>query len=233
MKIKILAISLCCMLFLSSCLNKSTIDTPKENVSSTTPEASIGELTSSTLASPKAPPAEGIIIEEFNATYETGLTTVDFETIYSMSKQALEEFYCAKYGQNSIDFDKYISNENLKQHMTQMVEIEKFNHIISTSCTFGVNDIDWLNKEQLQYVYLDLAIIIKLGVGAEGQTCQMLIENQNGKLKIVDWYFGGIFSSATLTRERLRKIEDPNFWNDEGKYKASLEKGKELIRNKL
>lgn len=147
---------------------------------------------------------------------EQGLRTSDFDTVYSLCTDFLNDYYTTISNENEMDPTKYIENENLLFYTHKVIERST---LISTSklqkATFGLIDIQW--HEEQQYVFLDLSAVILMDYGGGyGESHQFLVKNQDNKLIIVDWYSPGKAGSAIfdLYRKQRGIINDPTIWEN-------------------
>lgn len=147
---------------------------------------------------------------------EQGLRTSDFDTVYSLCTDFLKDYYTTITNENKMDPTKYIESENLLCYTHKVIERAT---LLSASklqkATFGLIDIQW--HEEQQYVFLDLSAVILMDYGGSyGESHQFLVENQDNKLVIVDWYSPGKGGSAIFVHDREQRspINDPTIWGN-------------------
>lgn len=81
---------------------------------------------------------------------------------------------------------------------------------------YGLVDIEW--HIDRQYVFLDLAVDVSMNYGGGfGEGHEFLVQNQDNRLVIVDWYSPGKGGSASFSvyREQKGQIDDPYIWDNQ------------------
>lgn len=142
--------------------------------------------------------------------------SMDYDTVFSLCKNAVKEYTYAQCQLDNFDLDPYIQNENLKNYIKLRLCAEQLTTASATDCFVGLDKIEW-NQEQ-NYVYVRLTTRLKSYTSGESSTtCEFIVKNLEGKLKIVDWYCSDATSADTTLRGEFQEINDPNFWNDDEK----------------
>ena len=146
-----------------------------------------------------------------------GLDSSDFETIYSLCTEFLQDYYLDITNENEIVEEKYVNNKNLINYINQLIEVQRYPTSSQVKETlYGLNDLEWHLEQQYVYVSINADVLMDYGGGfAEGHT--FLIQNQNTQLVIVDWYSPGKVGSGTFDKHRVQeeRINDPTIWDNE------------------
>jgi hypothetical protein len=164
--------------------------------------------------------SEAKISPAFLAKDDKKLSIQDYETAYKMTTKALTQYYKAIWNNAEFDADAYFSNENLKQYTTKKIK-DQYNLALKhdltsnivTNVEFETDEVKLVDDTN-QYLYLKLKAAIKHDVGGYGEVTEFLVQNQEGKLVIVDWYCGAKDSYDMSVRGAGQEINNPNVWND-------------------
>lgn len=156
----------------------------------------------------------------FLAKDDKKLSVQDYETAYEMTTTALSQYYKAIWNNAEFDADAYFSNENLKQYTNKKIEDQydlALKHDLTSNIVTNVefeSDEVKLVDDKNQYLYLKLKADIQHDVGGYGEVTEFLVQNQEGKLVIVDWYCGAKDSYDMTVRGADQVINNPNVWNE-------------------
>jgi len=150
---------------------------------------------------------------------ERGLSVYEFETVFLLCKDFLNNYYSAVTNESEMHAEKYISNDNLMTYVNKLLENGTYPASSSSKIEkiqYGLVNIEWHNDRQYVYLYLAVDVSMNYG-GGFGEGHEFLVQNQDNRLVIVDWYSPGIGGSALFSvhREQNGKINDPYIWDDE------------------
>ena len=149
---------------------------------------------------------------------DRGLTCMDFDTVYSMTKDFLDSFYSITQLHESKDFSLYIVNENLLWYTNKKAEACQVPSKSSVYIVYGLSEIKWYEN----YVYIFIVAQVYQGPNFTGggfsEGHEFLIENEGGGLTIADWYSGGKGNSSILdfaSRKPYNGLYDIDIWENE------------------
>lgn len=170
--------------------------------------------------------------QEYRIAQSDNFSSIDFETVFDMSKDFFTDYYKAiKSGQN-LNLDIYMDNASLKEYTDLKIakgKTDSDSYNVDEGLTLGINNIEW--QLEKNYVYLSLTAKLENNQGggfAEGQ--QILIENKKGRLFIVDLHSNGVGNPSFLddiARGYVDKINDVDIWENEEWANKIIEKAKE------
>lgn len=156
----------------------------------------------------------------FLAKNEQSLSVQDYETAYKMTTTALSQYYKAIWNNAGFDADAFFLNENLKQYTNKKIKDQydlalkhDLTSNIVTNVEFETDEVKLVDDTN-QYLYLKLKAAIQHDVGGYGEVTEFLVQNQDGKLVIVDWYCGAKDSYDMSVRGVGEVINNPNIWDD-------------------
>jgi len=161
--------------------------------------------------------------EEFdlNIHNETGISYIDFEKAYRLCTMFIKDYHYKAFsgiGSDSINFEKYFSNDKLLEYTRKKVVFGKRNNTLGNIQT-GLYDIKWFLDGNLKYIYIELVVVYNENSGGETSSgFQFLVISKDGKLTISDWYYpfgGGVAMLDEKIRSNEVKINDPLIWEDE------------------
>lgn len=124
-------------------------------------------------------------VKGYYAKDKDNLRGTDFETIYTMCKSLLSEYYYEKAKKADIDFSKYISNANLLAY-SQKKTVEESHASTIKDISFGIAKAE-LRRDGYFYLYV-VAEVTGEGDSGFGEGTEFLVKNQDGRLVISDWY---------------------------------------------
>lgn len=161
---------------------------------------------------------------------EESINNVDDEMIIEFGKAFVNLFNGAVAEQMKVSFEKYISNKNLLRFTDEILELTQKQVLKGGShVSYGFEN-DFLHTK-LEHKEDDLYYLeLQFEFEGSGMGCKMLIIAENKSLKLVDFYFGykdGVDTFAT-GHHTVRKINNPNIWDDEEWVKGVFYKLKEL-----
>lgn len=156
--------------------------------------------------------------------------SLDFDNVYLLCKTALKDYHSSQFEHTAINFNNYISNNNLKNYMELRLKCEKRIEPCSASSSIGISKIEWYPDEGYVYIFLNARSKDTQSGGIHDISCEMIVKNYNGKLRIADWYCRSKLSSDTTIRGDFQKINDPNFWENNEKALALIKKMDDLSK---
>lgn len=158
------------------------------------------------------------------------LNNKDDETIISFGEAFVNLYNGAVAELKKVSFKNYIVNENLLKFTDEILELTQKQELLGGhGINYGLNNE--FKQSKLQDIednlyYLELPFEFE----GSGMTSKMLIINENGFLKLVDFYFGNKDGVDTLAtgHHTERKINDPNLWENEEWVKDVFDRLKEI-----
>lgn len=157
------------------------------------------------------------------------LSEDDREIILDFGKAFVNLYTGAVAEQQTVSFENYISNENLLKFTNKMLELEQKQELKGgIGVIFGLeNEFKEAELEKIDenLYYLDLNFLNQ----GSGMRCRLLIQSENGSLKIADLYFGNMDGVDTIVtgHHTVRKLDNPELWNDQEWVDSVFEKLKE------
>ncbi len=160
-------------------------------------------------------PIEANEIEQYNINDpERGLSLYDFETVFLLCKDFINQYYSAITNTSEMYAEEFISNENLIYFVNKLIDNETYPTTSKVDIIkYGLINIEW--HEEQQYVFLNIAVDVSMDYGGGfGEVHEFLIQNQDNRLIIVDWYMPGM-NTFSVYREQKGHINDPSIWDNE------------------
>ena len=154
------------------------------------------------------------------------LYNADDDTIVEFGKAFVNLFNGAVAEQKKVSFEKYISNNNLREFTGKMLELtEKQDLLGGNAINYGLNNE--FNQAKVQHMEDNLCYLeLQFEFQGSGMGCKMLITTENKSLKLVDLYFGSKDGVDTFTtgHPAEREINDSNLWENEEWVKGVFDK---------
>lgn len=155
------------------------------------------------------------------------LSNADNEKVVEFGKAFVNLFNGAVSEEEKVSFEKYISNKNLGRFTDKILELTQRQELQGGhGVIYGLDNqfkqFNLRKHPEGNLVYLELPFEFE----GSGMACKMLITSEDKSLKIVDFYFGskdGVDTFAT-GHPAVRKVKDPNLWDDEEWVKGVFDK---------
>ena len=154
------------------------------------------------------------------------LYNADDDTIVAFGKTFVNLFNGAVAEQKKVSFEKYISNNNLREFTGKMLELTQKQDLLGgNAINYGLNNE--FNQAKVQHMEDNLCYLeLQFEFQGSGMGCKMLITTENKSLKLVDLYFGSKDGVDTFTtgHPAEREINDSNLWENEEWVKGVFDK---------
>lgn len=148
---------------------------------------------------------------------EDQISDDDHDSIMNFGKAFVNLYTGAVAEQETVSFEKYISNENLLKFTNKMLELEQKQELIGG---IGVNFGTENEFKEAEFKKLDedlYYLSLTFSNQGSGMSCKLLVQSDNMSFKIVDLYFGnkdGVDTIAT-GHPAVRKLDNPKLWDDQ------------------
>lgn len=140
----------------------------------------------------------------------------DYEIIVAFGKAFVNLYNGAVAEQKAVSFENYISNDNLLKFTNKMLELQQKRELQG-----GIGVIFGLKNEFKEVEFKKLNknlcyLSLRFSNQGSGMRCKLLVQSENKSLKIADLYFGNKDGVDTITtgHHTIRKLENPNLWDD-------------------
>ena len=155
---------------------------------------------------------------ESSAAEDYNLSETEQDDILAFCQEADTLYYNALYGLYPCDFESNLQNSvNEYKIKTLNMEIEARKKVKLATATLSMeySVLDSYNLEDDVY-FIRIAATRFLSYGGEMQsTAKFLVKNENGVLKIVDWFDERIDSIDIAVMGEDRELSAPDVWEDE------------------
>lgn len=136
--------------------------------------------------------------------------------IIAFTENFVNEFQGAIAGQNAIDLNQYISNDNLKTFADNMIQLTSKQLEQGATMVIYSNANKFTEEENTELSDSLYYIKLQIESGGSGIPGQFLVKQNGNELDIVDFYFGTMDGIDTYCTGHMseRKIEDEKLWDN-------------------
>lgn len=145
------------------------------------------------------------------------ISDIDATVIDSFAKSFVNIYTGALANNIDVSFENYIENNNLLVYVGNLLKLEQL--MYTNGLTFGgpygldntFNEIKLTHTENET-----IQIYVQYDYKGSGRSCDLLVGIHDGKLVVVDVYFGGKDSADTFATGSAndRKLADSDIWNN-------------------
>ena len=154
--------------------------------------------------------------------------------IIAFTENFVNEFQGAIAGQNAINLNQYISNDNLKTFADNMIQLTSKQLEQGATMVIYSNANKFTEEENTELSDSLYYIKLQIESGGSGIPGQFLVKQNGNELDIVDFYFGTMDGIDTYCTGHPtdRKIGDESLWDD-SKWVQSVENKVQEYKDKI
>lgn len=150
-------------------------------------------------------------VYSYNSENKKGVSFLDFDNAYEMSKNFTLDYYNSKMSNKESDFSKYFTNVKLVDFTNLLIKKEGSMNL--QNIDFGLYNFELINDNE---IFLQIVVRVGDESSSYSQNIDFLIINKMGDLKIADWLIPE--DMYGYNNSDIRGIDDTKnifIWDDE------------------